>query len=194
MFASDENVAIAYGMGITAEKVAEEWKVSREDQDAFALPRTRRRSPRSRPASSPPRSRRTKSSSARPTSPTAQSMREAAHRRDRRRPAPRYLARGLAKLKPVFRASSAAASPPATARRCPTAPARCLASEQAIKDYGLTPLARFVELLGRRRAPGGDGHRPDRRDPEGAQAGRPDAGPASTGSSSTKPSPRRRWR
>ena len=28
---------IAYGMGITAEKVAEQWKVSREDQDAFAL-------------------------------------------------------------------------------------------------------------------------------------------------------------
>ncbi|MDR2872897.1 MAG: acetyl-CoA C-acyltransferase, partial [Xanthomonadaceae bacterium] len=37
VFAKDENVAIAYGMGITAEKVAEEWKVSREDQDAFAL-------------------------------------------------------------------------------------------------------------------------------------------------------------
>src|SRR5690606_8168811 len=37
VFAHDENVAIAYGMGITAEKVAEEWKVSREDQDAFAL-------------------------------------------------------------------------------------------------------------------------------------------------------------
>ena len=33
----DDHVAIAYGMGITAEKVAEEWKVSREAQDAFAL-------------------------------------------------------------------------------------------------------------------------------------------------------------
>src|SRR3546814_18881779 len=33
----DDHVAIAYGMGITAEKVAEEWTVSREDQDAFAL-------------------------------------------------------------------------------------------------------------------------------------------------------------
>ncbi|WP_316365244.1 acetyl-CoA C-acyltransferase [Candidatus Thiodiazotropha sp. CDECU1] len=33
----DENVAIAYGMGVTAENVAERWKVSREDQDAFAL-------------------------------------------------------------------------------------------------------------------------------------------------------------
>ncbi|HWV11093.1 MAG TPA: beta-ketoacyl synthase N-terminal-like domain-containing protein, partial [Pseudomonas sp.] len=33
----DDHVAIAYGMGITAEKVAEEWKISREDQDAFAV-------------------------------------------------------------------------------------------------------------------------------------------------------------
>jgi acetyl-CoA acyltransferase len=33
----DEHYAIAFGMGITAEKVAERWKVSREAQDAFAL-------------------------------------------------------------------------------------------------------------------------------------------------------------
>ncbi|MFC3195758.1 acetyl-CoA C-acyltransferase [Marinicella sediminis] len=33
----DDQVAIAYGMGITAEKVAEQWNVSREDQDRFAV-------------------------------------------------------------------------------------------------------------------------------------------------------------
>jgi acetyl-CoA acyltransferase len=37
VFARDENMGIAYGMGLTAEKVAERWKVSREDQDAFAF-------------------------------------------------------------------------------------------------------------------------------------------------------------
>ena len=37
VFARDENVGIAYGMGLTAEKVAQQWKVSREQQDAFAL-------------------------------------------------------------------------------------------------------------------------------------------------------------
>lgn len=37
IFERDENVGIAYGMGLTAERVAEQWKVSREDQDAFAL-------------------------------------------------------------------------------------------------------------------------------------------------------------
>ncbi|MDD2700786.1 MAG: acetyl-CoA C-acyltransferase [Sideroxydans sp.] len=37
IFEKDENYGIAYGMGLTAEKVAERWKVSREAQDAFAL-------------------------------------------------------------------------------------------------------------------------------------------------------------
>ncbi len=33
----DENVGMAYGMGLTAENVARQWKVSREAQDQFAL-------------------------------------------------------------------------------------------------------------------------------------------------------------
>ncbi len=37
VFVGDENIGIAYGMGLTAEKVAQQWKVNREDQDAFAL-------------------------------------------------------------------------------------------------------------------------------------------------------------
>ena len=37
IFEQDERFGIAYGMGLTAEKVAERWKVSREAQDAFAL-------------------------------------------------------------------------------------------------------------------------------------------------------------
>jgi acetyl-CoA acyltransferase len=37
IYERDENVAIAYGMGLTAEKVATQWGISREDQDAFAL-------------------------------------------------------------------------------------------------------------------------------------------------------------
>ena len=42
VFEHDENIAIAYGMGITAEKVAQQWKVSREDQDAFSVESHRR--------------------------------------------------------------------------------------------------------------------------------------------------------
>jgi acetyl-CoA acyltransferase len=37
IFENNEHLGIAYGMGLTAEKVAERWKVSREAQDAFAL-------------------------------------------------------------------------------------------------------------------------------------------------------------
>jgi acetyl-CoA acyltransferase len=41
-FERDENIAIAFGMGITAEKVARQWEISREAQDAFALESHRR--------------------------------------------------------------------------------------------------------------------------------------------------------
>ena len=37
VFAREENYAIAYGMGLTAEKVAQQWKVARDEQDAFAV-------------------------------------------------------------------------------------------------------------------------------------------------------------
>ena len=37
VFEKNENVAIAYGMGLTAEKVAQQYGVSRDDQDAFAM-------------------------------------------------------------------------------------------------------------------------------------------------------------
>ena len=33
VFAKDENVAIAYGMGITAENIANDWNITREAQD-----------------------------------------------------------------------------------------------------------------------------------------------------------------
>jgi acetyl-CoA acyltransferase len=37
VFANNANIGIAYGMGITAENVARQWKVTREEQDAFAV-------------------------------------------------------------------------------------------------------------------------------------------------------------
>ena len=37
MFGNDDNIGIAYGMGLTAEKVATQWKISRDAQDEFAL-------------------------------------------------------------------------------------------------------------------------------------------------------------
>jgi len=42
IFLRDEHVGIAYGMGVTAERVAEQWKISREAQDMFAAESHRR--------------------------------------------------------------------------------------------------------------------------------------------------------
>lgn len=38
----DDNIGMAYGMGLTAERVAQQWKISRDAQDAFALESHRR--------------------------------------------------------------------------------------------------------------------------------------------------------
>ena len=42
IFSKEENIGIAYGMGLTAEKVAQQWKISREAQDTFAVESHRR--------------------------------------------------------------------------------------------------------------------------------------------------------
>jgi acetyl-CoA acyltransferase len=42
IFDKDENIAIAYGMGVTAENVAQQWRVTREQQDMFAAESHRR--------------------------------------------------------------------------------------------------------------------------------------------------------
>ncbi len=42
IFDKDENVAIGYGMGVTAENVARQWNITREQQDLFAAESHRR--------------------------------------------------------------------------------------------------------------------------------------------------------
>jgi len=148
VFARDDNVAIAYGMGITAEKVAEEWKVSREDQDAFALASHR------------------KALAAQAAGEFAQEITpyEVVSRvpdlagntvrlkklRVEQDEGPRAdtSAEGLAKLRTVFRNGQFGGTVTAgnSSQMSDGAGAVLLASEQAIKDYGLTPLARFVSF------------------------------------------------
>ena len=42
IFDKDENIAIGYGMGVTAENVAQQWNITREQQDMFAAESHRR--------------------------------------------------------------------------------------------------------------------------------------------------------
>ena len=139
----DENVAIAYGMGITAENVATRWKVSREDQDAFAL-QSHQRALAAIAAGE----------FAEEIAPYALDDRypdlaTQAIKADQRRidtdegPRKDTSLDGLARLKTVFRAGGSVTAGNSS-QMSDGAGAVLLASAQAIKDYGLTPLARFV--------------------------------------------------
>jgi acetyl-CoA acyltransferase len=138
-----EHVAIAYGMGITAEKVAEEWKVSREDQDAFAVASHRKAlaaqaAGEFRDEISPYRV-----VSRQPdVAGNTVRVREMLVEQDEGPRADTSL-EGLAKLRPVFR-NGGSVTAGTSSQMSDGAAGVLLASEQAIRDYGLTPLARFV--------------------------------------------------
>jgi acetyl-CoA acyltransferase len=137
----DEHVAIAYGMGITAEKVAEQWQVSRADQDGFALESHRRAL--AAIAGGEFRSEITPYNVvSRVPSGNTVAVRELLVANDEG-PRPDTSADGLAKLRPVFR-NGGSVTAGNSSQMSDGAAGVLLASEQAIKDYGLTPLARFV--------------------------------------------------
>ncbi|MBB1087646.1 acetyl-CoA C-acyltransferase [Lysobacter sp. SG-8] len=148
VFARDENVAIAYGMGITAEKVAEEWKVSREQQDAFALASHQKaiaaiEAGEFRDEISP-----YEVVSHQPDlAGNTVRLRKLLVENDEG-PRPDSSMEGLARLRPVFRNGQFGGSVTAgnSSQMSDGAGAVLLASEQAIKDHGLTPLARFVSF------------------------------------------------
>jgi len=139
----NDNLAIAYGMGITAEKVAEEWKVSREDQDAFSAASHQKAlaaiaSGEFRSEISPYHIR-----SHQPVlGSNTVKLRELLVENDEG-PRADTSVEGLAKLKPVFRMGGSVTAGNSS-QMSDGAAGILLASEQAIKDYGLTPLARFV--------------------------------------------------
>ncbi|HEU0153612.1 MAG TPA: acetyl-CoA C-acyltransferase [Arenimonas sp.] len=142
VFAKDENVAIAYGMGITAEKVAEEWKVSREDQDAFAYASHRKALAAIAAGEFKQEITPYQVVSRQPAGGNAIKLREFMVDTDEG-PRADTSAEGLAKLRAVFRAGGSVTAGNSS-QMSDGAGAVMLASEKAIKDYGLTPLARFV--------------------------------------------------
>ncbi len=143
VFAKDENVAIAYGMGITAEKVAEEWKVSREAQDAFAFASHQKAlAAQAAGAFDAEITPYTVLSNQPDLAGGTIRSREIILRQDEG-PRADTSAEGLGKLRPVFRMGGSVTAGNSS-QMSDGAGGVLLASEQAIKDYGLTPLARFV--------------------------------------------------
>ncbi len=144
----DDHVAIAYGMGITAEKVAEEWKVSREEQDAFALASHRKALAAIKAGEFCDEITPYEVVSHQPDlGGNTIRLRKLMVENDEG-PRPDTSAEGLAKLRPVFRNGQFGGTVTAgnSSQMSDGAGAVLLASEQAIKDYGLTPLARFVSF------------------------------------------------
>ncbi|KFN47007.1 acetyl-CoA C-acyltransferase [Arenimonas metalli] len=145
VFAKDENVAIAYGMGITAEKVAEEWKVSREDQDAFAVASHRKALAAQAAGEFKAEISPYQVISRQPVvGSNTVKLRELLVEHDEGPRADTSL-EGLAKLRPVFR-NGGSVTAGTSSQMSDGAGAVLLASEKAIKEYGLTPLARFVSF------------------------------------------------
>jgi acetyl-CoA acyltransferase len=148
VFARDENVAIAYGMGITAEKVAEEWKVSREDQDAFAL--ASHRKALAAQAAGEFRDEITPYEVVSRVPDLAGNTIQVRKRLVEADEGPRAdtSLESLAKLRPVFRNGQFGGTVTAgnASQMSDGAGAVLLASEKAIREYGLKPLARFVSF------------------------------------------------
>ncbi|MET0815754.1 MAG: acetyl-CoA C-acyltransferase [Pseudoxanthomonas sp.] len=144
----NNHVAIAYGMGITAEKVAEEWKISREDQDAFALASHQKalaamQAGEFRSEITPYEV----MSHVPDLAGNTIQLRKLLVENDEGPRADTTL-EGLAKLRTVFRNPQFGGTVTAgtSSQMSDGAAGVLLASEQAIKDYGLTPLARFVSF------------------------------------------------
>ncbi|MBU4611999.1 acetyl-CoA C-acyltransferase [Achromobacter sp. GG226] len=145
VFEHDEHVGIAYGMGLTAEKVAERWKVSREDQDAFAYQSHQRAIAAQQkgefngetiaveavtrtPDLASGEIRESRVSVTRDEGPRADTSPEA-----------------LARLKPVF-AARGSVTAGNSSQTSDGAGALVVVSERILKEYNLTPLARFVSF------------------------------------------------
>ena len=141
IFAHDENLAIAYGMGLTAEKVAQQWQISRADQDAFAVESNRRAVAAIAAGAFRDEITPYLMSSYKPGEGGAVRVTERLCDTDEGPRADASL-ETLGKLKPVF-AARGSVTAGNSSQMSDGAGAVLLMSEAALKRYGATPIARF---------------------------------------------------
>ena len=145
MFGNDDNIGIAYGMGLTAEKVATQWKVSRQAQDEFALASHQRALAAMAAGQFKDEITPVEVVDRAPDLATGQVLET---RRlvslDEGARADTSL-EGLAKLRTVFSARGSVTAGNSS-QTSDGAGALILASESAVKRFGLKPLARFVSF------------------------------------------------
>jgi acetyl-CoA acyltransferase len=142
IFKHDENLGIAYGMGLTAEKVAQQWQVSRDAQDGFAMASHQKAVAaiqggkfRDEIAPYPVRSHLPGADG------TVRIVEKVIENDEGARPDSSL--EGLAKLRPIFSARGSVTAGNSS-QMSDGAGAVLVVSEQALKDFGLTPIARFA--------------------------------------------------
>ena len=148
IFAKDENVGIAYGMGLTAEKVAAQWKVTREQQDAFAYESHMRALKAIQAGEFKDEITPVEVVSRVPNLATGEQIAKTRTVDIDEGPRPDTSLEGLAKLRPVF-AAKGSVTAGNSSQTSDGAGALILASEKAVKQFGLKPLARFVSFAAR---------------------------------------------
>lgn len=145
VFASDDNLAIAYGMGLTAEKVAQQWAIGREAQDQFAAESHRRACAaiaaghfRAEIAAYEVQEHLPDGQSGTVRIRRKMVLDDEGARAD-------VTAESLAKLRPVFHAKGSV-TPGNASQMSDGAAAVLLVSEKILKQFNLTPLARFCSF------------------------------------------------
>jgi len=143
IYERDENIAIAYGMGLTAEQVAQRWNISREEQDAFAVQSHRKACAAIAAGHFDAE---TAAYTIREHLPDLSSgavqIKERTVDTDEG-PRPDASMERLARLRPVFHAKGSVTAGNSS-QMSDGAGAVMLVSERILKEHNLTPLARFA--------------------------------------------------
>ncbi len=145
VFANNEHVGIAYGMGITAENVAKQWKVTREEQDAFAVSSHQKASAAIAAGKFKDEILPYEIDTATPDLSTGGVKHKKKVADNDEGPRPETSMETLAKLKTVFAARGSVTAGNAS-QMSDGAGAVILMSEKALKKYNVQPLARFVSF------------------------------------------------
>ncbi len=142
---TDENIGIAYGMGLTAEKVAQQWKVSREAQDEFAVESHRKALAAIAAGHFKDEITAVEVTEKTPNLASGEiAVRSKAVDTDEGPRADTSM-EGLAKLRTVF-AARGSVTAGNSSQTSDGASALLIVSEKALRQYSLTPLARFVSF------------------------------------------------
>jgi acetyl-CoA acyltransferase len=139
----DDNVAIAYGMGITAEKVAEQFNVSRADQDAFAVESHRKALAAIAAGEFNDEIAPFTLDDHYPDLATGQIKNDTRTISQDEGPRADTSLEGLAKLKPAFKTTGSVTAG-TSSQMSDGAAAVLLCSEKALKEHNLQPLGRWV--------------------------------------------------